>query len=275
MTSIFFSEAGHSNQVSFVAYMIVKDQMGRRVDVPEFPQRIISLVPSQTELLFNLGLEDRVVGVTKFCIHPEMWRQEKTIVGGTKQVNFDVIESMNPDLIIGNKEENDREFIEQLSTKFSVWMSDIHNLNDALDMIEMLGEIVNKPLESEALVVDIIEQFEALTEVEFQTKKTAYLIWRKPFMAAGQNTFINDMMKKVGFENVITEDRYPELSLEAVQSLQPEVILLSSEPYPFKSEHLEELKVICPVAEIKLVDGEMFSWYGSRLLKAPTYFKTL
>lgn len=243
--------------------------------MPEMPQRIISLVPSQTELLFALGLEDRVVGITKFCVHPEQWRGEKTIVGGTKQVNFDVIESLNPDLIIGNKEENDREFIEQLSTKFPVWMSDIHNLNDALDMIEMLGEIVNKPLESEALVVDIIEQFEALNEVEFQTKKTAYLIWRKPFMAAGQNTFINDMMKKVGFENVITEDRYPELSLEAIQSLQPEVILLSSEPYPFKSEHLEELKVICPVAEIKLVDGEMFSWYGSRLLKAPTYFKTL
>ena len=255
--------------------MIVKDQMGRKVNVPDMPQRIISLVPSQTELLFSLGIEERVVGITKFCIHPEQWRQEKTIVGGTKQVNFDVIESLNPDLIIGNKEENEQEFIEQLSAKYPVWMSDIHNLEDALDMIEMIGELVNKSLESEALVVDVMEQFEALSHLELQSRRGIYLIWRNPYMAAGQQTFINDMLKRCGYENLVHEERYPELSIQAIKALQPEVILLSSEPYPFKEKHIKELKSICPASEIKLVDGEMFSWYGSRLLNSPAYFKSI
>ncbi len=255
--------------------MIVKDQMGRRVDVPDFPNRIISLVPSQTELLFSLDLEERVVGITKFCIHPEEWRLEKTIVGGTKQVNFDVIESLNPDLIIGNKEENDQEFIEQLAAKYPVWMSDIHGLDDALDMIESMGEIVGKNLQAEGLIVDILTEFEDLKSVDAESKSVVYLIWQNPYMAAGKNTFINEMLGLAGFNNLVVEERYPEMSIENIKALQPELVLLSSEPYPFKEKHIEEIQKALSETLVKLVDGEMFSWYGNRLLKAPAYFKTI
>ncbi|WP_420387869.1 ABC transporter substrate-binding protein [Roseivirga sp.] len=253
---------------------LLVDQMGREVNVPDRPQRIISLVPSQTELLYDLGLTTEVVGVTKFCIHPENWRKEKTVVGGTKQVHFDIIEELQPDLIIGNKEENEEGFIKELQSKYPVWMSDIESLSDALDMIEAIGEITCKIKEAEALVVNILSEFSELEAVT-QLKKAVYLIWKKPYMAAGNQTFIQEMLEQAGYENLVKDVRYPELSKKRLVELQPEVLLLSSEPYPFKDKHIQELKEVLPNTDIRLVDGEMFSWYGSRLLKAPGYFKSL
>lgn len=253
----------------------VKDQMGRKVNVPEAPLRIISLVPSQTELLYDLGLGSEVVGITKFCVYPQEWRKEKTIVGGTKQVHFDIIDQLQPDLIIGNKEENEEGFITELAKKYPVWMSDISNLNEALDMIEMIGDLTAKEKEAEAIVVDILSGFAELEERYVPAKKAVYLIWKGPYMAAGQGTFINEMLKVAGFENQVKKDRYPELIVQEIKDLATEVVLLSSEPYPFKDEHIEELKAELPNVEVRLVDGEMFSWYGSRLVKAPAYFKSL
>lgn len=254
--------------------MMVVDQMGREVNVPDHPMRIISLVPSQTELLFDLGLEEEVVGITKFCIHPEHWKKEKAIVGGTKQVHFDIIEELQPDLIIGNKEENEEDFIRELGSKYPVWMSNIESFSDALDMIEAIGELTGKVKEAEGLVVDILSEFGQLEEPE-QSKDAVYLIWKNPYMAAGQQTFINELMAPAGFNNLVKQSRYPEMDLAGIKALNPEVILLSSEPFPFKDKHLEELKKEIPGVEVRLVDGEMFSWYGSRLLKAPAYFKSL
>lgn len=248
--------------------------MGRRVNVPEAPKRIISLVPSQTELLYDLGLEAEVVGVTKFCIHPEQWRKEKTIVGGTKQVHFDIIESLQPDLIIGNKEENEEDFIQELANKYPVWMSNINTLDDALDMIESIGELTQREREAEGIVVDILSEFSEL-EQPSETKTAAYLIWENPYMAVGQETFINEMLKRSGFENLIKTDRYPEITLAELKELNPQVLLLSSEPFPFKEQHVLDLKTELSGTDVRIVDGEMFSWYGSRLRKAPSYFKTL
>lgn len=252
----------------------VIDQMGRRVEIPEFPQRIISLVPSQTELLYDLGLRDRVVGITKFCIHPPTWRKEKTIVGGTKQYRFDQITELNPDLIIGNKEENEQEGIEKLGSQFPMWMSDIANLSEATSMIQSVGELVGKRSEARRLADEINERFANLN-VSTAKKKALYLIWKRPYMATGADTFIQDMMRAAGFENVVIEDRYPELNLDRIKVLNPEVVLLSSEPYPFKVKDIQEIKAVLPSAEVKLVDGEMFSWYGSRLRKVPKYLKSL
>ncbi len=252
----------------------VIDQMGRRVQVPARPQRIISLVPSQTELLFDLGLGDRVVGITKFCIHPRVWRKSKTIVGGTKQYRFDVIKSLNPDLIIGNKEENERKGIEELADEYPVWMSDISTLQDAIEMISCVGSLTNeseKALSISEEIQNSLESFKAKAIPE----KALYLIWKKPYMAAGQGTFIHEMLKAVGYENVVINERYPDLNLSDIKELAPDTILLSSEPYPFKEKDFGELKELLPDVSIKLVDGEIFSWYGSRLLKAATYFKTL
>src|SRR5687768_127683 len=122
--------------------MLYTDQAGRRVNIPSPPQRIVSLVPSQTELLYHLGAD--VAGITKFCIHPEEWFRSKTRVGGTKQLKPDIIASLRPDLIIANKEENEKEQVEALAKEYPVWVSDIHTLNDALDMITSLGDILAK-----------------------------------------------------------------------------------------------------------------------------------
>ena len=115
------------------------DHLGKQISISFPPKRIISLVPSQTELLADLGLEDRIVGITKFCIHPEPWQKTKTIVGGTKKFRFDVIDSLKPDLIIGNKEENYQGGIEQLKSQYPVWMSDIVTLKDAFAMIREIN----------------------------------------------------------------------------------------------------------------------------------------
>lgn len=247
--------------------------MGRTVHVPDVPQRIISLVPSQTELLYDLGLEDRVVGITKFCVHPEEWRKSKRIVGGTKQYRYDVIEALQPDLIIGNKEENEQSGIERLAASYPVWMSDINTLEDAIQMISSIGDLTQQKLASKAVCSNIRNAFQKL--VSKQNVRALYLIWRTPYMAAGRQTFIDEMLALAGFNNCIQQTRYPELDSNEIEALNPDIVLLSSEPYPFAEKHREEIQNILPDAKIMLVDGEMFSWYGSRLIKTSEYFNTL
>jgi ABC-type Fe3+-hydroxamate transport system substrate-binding protein len=247
------------------------DQLQSEVKLSLPVQRIVSLVPSQTELLFDLGLGDRVVGITKFCVHPSEWRKTKTIVGGTKKFNLDVIDRLQPDLILGNKEENYPEGIEALRLKYPVWMSDITTLNEALDMIRFVGEMTQTEGAAKQLLFDINQAFASLPLA--QPCRVLYLIWKEPWMAVGQNTFIDSMLQKIGWRNVITESRYPELTTASIQTLSPDVILLSTEPFPFNEQHRVELQELLPSAKVLLVDGEMFSWYGSRLVKATGYFK--
>lgn len=252
-----------------------QDQMGRTVAINFPPKRIISLVPSQTELLFDLGLDKEIVGLTKFCIHPKGAMATKTKVGGTKKLNLDLIRSLAPDLIIGNKEENERQAVETLMTEFPVWMSDISNLEDAKLAITGIGEIVDRAPEAAYLNHLIAAGFSDLQVLALQQgidKKVAYLIWKDPYMLAGRNTFINDILTINGLTNVVHADRYPQLTLDALAELKPELILLSSEPYPFKEKHILAIQNRIPESKVLLVDGEMFSWYGSRLVKAVQYF---
>ena len=247
--------------------------MGREVQVTFPPQRIISLVPSQTEYLSSLALETETVGITKFCIHPERWFKHKTKVGGTKHFNFDIIKTLKPDLIIGNKEENYQEGIVELEASYPVWMSDINSLADALRMMRDVGAITDR-LPAALTITDRINQ--AFQELNNPVSvRVLYLIWRNPWMAAGKDTFIDDMLKRCGFSNAIAQPRYPELSPEAIRELNPDLVFLSSEPFPFSEKHVEELNTLLPDSRIALVDGEMFSWYGSRLLLAPDYFTNL
>jgi ABC-type Fe3+-hydroxamate transport system substrate-binding protein len=249
------------------------DQMGTSVALEFPPQRIISLVPSQTELLADLGLSDRVVGITKFCIHPSPWLDTKTLIGGTKQFNLDVIDALQPDLIVGNKEENYREGIEALQERYPVWMSDILDLDAALAMIQSIGVITATVDPANRITRDIARAYATLNRQA--QLSVLYLIWRKPWMAAGTHTFIDSQIRTIGFENIVTQNRYPALSPEEIFDLKPDLIFLSSEPYPFKEKHIAELQALCPGARVVLVDGEMFSWYGSRLLQAPAYFNSL
>jgi ABC-type Fe3+-hydroxamate transport system substrate-binding protein len=250
-----------------------RDQMGAIVSVPFPPRRIVSLVPSQTELLSDLGLADAVAGITKFCIHPAHWRTQKAIVGGTKNFNFDVIDSLSPDLIIGNKEENYEAGITALRGRYPVWMSDIVLFGDALAMIRSVAALTDRADTGNALAQRIEQAFASVRM--FSGQRVLYLIWRNPWMAAGRGTFIDTMLGLLGLSNAVADARYPELSAESLRALNPEYVFLSSEPYPFREKHIAELRTVLPLARMLLVDGEMFSWYGSRLLHAPAYFKSL
>ncbi|MFD2720874.1 helical backbone metal receptor [Hymenobacter monticola] len=257
--------------------LTVTDQMGRRVAVPFPPQRIVSLVPSQTELLFDLGLGEKVVGVTKFCIHPAEARTKAAVIGGTKNFDFEKIAALKPDLIIGNKEENYQAGIEQLAADYSVWLSDIGNLPEALDMIRRVGFTAGAKEKAAALAAEIKASFAALeVPAPDGLASAAYFIWRKPYMVAASGTFIDDMLRRAGFRNAFAgQTRYPEITAEQLAAVAPKRILLSSEPYPFGEKHVAEFQAICPGATIETVDGELFSWYGSRLRKSAAYFRQL
>jgi ABC-type Fe3+-hydroxamate transport system substrate-binding protein len=249
------------------------DQLGTRIEI-DSPQRIISLVPSQTELLYDLGVGDRVIGITKFCVHPKEWRDSKTIVGGTKNFNFDEIEKLRPDLIIGNKEENYKEGIATLQSRYPVWMSDIVSFADAIGMIKSVAAITQMTGNGSDIIQTIETEFSRLKRIP--TKRTLYLMWRDPWMGAANGTFIHTMLEKAGLINVLAEEaRYPELSVGKIKELNPDLVLLSSEPFPFRTKHIDEIRQILPSARILLVDGEMFSWYGSRLRLAPAYFTSV
>ncbi len=255
--------------------LTVTDQLDRRVTVPFPPQRIVSLVPSQTELLFDLGLAGKVVGVTKFCIHPAQARTETAIIGGTKNFDFEKIAALKPDLIIGNKEENYQAGIEKLAADYPVWLSDISTLPEALDMIRRVGLIVGAKDEAAALAGEIDASFAPLNGPE-PVVKVAYFIWKKPYMVAAAGTFIDDLLRRAGFANAFAHlTRYPAITAEQLAEAAPQRIFLSSEPYPFGDKHMAEFREMCPGATVEIVDGELFSWYGSRLRKSAAYFNQL
>ncbi len=249
------------------------DQIGRNLNVNETPRRIISLVPSITELLDDIGLIGQLVGRTKFCIHPKEALKPIQIVGGTKQIHLDRIEQLQPDLIIANKEENQKDQIEALAEKYPVWISDVPHFEGALDMIAGLGKVLRK----EMACNQIIQQSKAL-QLSLSTnnrQKAAYLIWRNPYMTIGKDTYIHDLLRLTGFDNVFGQQtRYPIVSIEEMKTVHPDVILLSSEPFPFKQKHIDELAVHFPNIPIQLVDGEAFSWYGTRFIKTFEYLNS-
>ena len=251
----------------------------KTVDLNCIPKRIISLVPSQTELLHYFNLEEETIGITKFCVHPKAWHQTKTKIGGTKTIHIKKIKELQPDLIIANKEENVQAQIEELAQDYPVWLTDVNNLDDALIMITDIGELTNKVKEASLLVKEINIGFDNLSHKPQTTnhkQKTAYLIWQKPYMTVGGDTFINDMLLTCGFQNIFADkSRYPEVTIDDLQIANCQLLLLSSEPYPFKQKHIDELQVQLPGTKIILANGEFFSWYGSRLLQAPSYFKQL
>jgi ABC-type Fe3+-hydroxamate transport system substrate-binding protein len=260
--------------------MNITDQLNRTIEFNFPPKRIISLVPSKSELLWDLDLQQELVGITKFCVHPkEMFSLVKR-VGGTKTIKLDEIAKLNPDLIIANKEENQQEQIEELCKHFPVYISNIFTIPDALQMIEQVGIICNRENEAKELVKKINEQYNKfnIQHSAFSiSKRVAYFIWRKPYMVAGSANFINYMLSVCKFKNVFAnhQGRYPEISMEELQKENLDMVLLSSEPYPFKEKHIKELQTYLPNTKIMLVDGEMFSWYGSRMLYAFDYFGKL
>ena len=256
----------------------MKDQLQRPIKLKKTPKRIVSLVPSQTELLVDLGLEASIVGVTKFCVHPKHLRLSKVVVGGTKQINIEKIKALNPDIILCNKEENTKDMIAELEAVAPIHISDIYNLQDCFELINMYGDIFKVKGNASTLITTIQNERENF-RIQFQNKrnlKVAYFIWKNPWMVAASDTFIDVMIHEAGFVNSFKDEkRYPEINLDDSKLKAADLIFLSSEPFPFKENDVLELKAQFPEKIIKIVDGEPFSWYGSRLLKSYHYFKTL
>ncbi|MDQ0065640.1 ABC transporter substrate-binding protein [Chryseobacterium lathyri] len=235
--------------------------------------RVISLVPSVTEALFDLGLsENEVVGRTKFCIHPESKVKTIPVIGGTKNINIDKIRALRPDLILANKEENIKEQVEALMNDFKVIVTNIETIEDNYYLLKTLGNLFNKEERAQQFNLKI---YEVLEQAKLDsTVKVAYLIWKSPYMTIGSDTFIHRVLSEIGFENIFkNRTRYPEIQMEDL--VEAEVIMLSSEPFPFKEKHIEEMKAFYPDKKIMIVDGEAFSWYGTHIAKCGDYFTGL
>lgn len=246
--------------------------MGRTLSPPIHPQRIVSLVPSQTELLFYFGAP--VVGITQFCIHPAEARQMAQLIGGTKQFDFAKISALEPDLIIGNKEENYQAGIEQLAQTYPVWMSDILTVADSLQMIRQVGQLVGEAEKGAQLAEETAVSLQTMPKAPTPLR-VAYFIWHKPHMVAGANTFIDSVLQQLGWVNVFAnQERYPTVTAQEIQAAQPELLLLSSEPFRYQEKHRLQYEAEYGVAT-HLVDGEAFSWYGPRLLASVPYLRQL
>ncbi|MEL7833501.1 helical backbone metal receptor [Fodinibius sp. Rm-B-1B1-1] len=227
-------------------------------------QRIVSLVPSLTELVIDLGMENKLVGRTRFCIHPKEKVDDIAIIGGTKNPRLDKIRTLDPDYIIANKEENRREDIQALQEDFEVNVTEIATIEDALIVIHQLAKTFDQTSKAKQLISNIQQALENRPEVP--KLNTAYLIWKDPWMTVGRDTYIHDILDHWNFPNVFANrERYPKITLEDIKKQNPDLILLSSEPYPFKEKHMAQIEEACPAARVLLVEGEWFSWYGSRM----------
>ncbi|MCD6366516.1 MAG: ABC transporter substrate-binding protein [Bacteroidales bacterium] len=256
---------------------IVIDAVDKQITI-NFPlQRIVSLVPSITELLFDLGLDDKIVGVTKFCIHPAEKTKTVQKIGGTKDFDISEILKLQPGLVIANKEENQKDTVLKLTESVPVYVTDVFDIPSALTMINQIGEITDTLPEAKKIVGEIDAGFLQNFDTPKKIKKAVYLIWRKPYMTINGRTFINHMMQKAGYQNVFAwkKDNYPVITDDEIKNSGAEVVLLSSEPYRFKEKHSSEFQNFLPDAEIRLVDGEMFTWFGSRMRLAAKYFYKL
>lgn len=235
--------------------------------------KVISLVPSITEALFDLGLtENEVIGRTKFCIHPHEQIKNVEIVGGTKNINIEKIKSLQPDLILANKEENVKEQVEALMHDFKVMVTHVETVEDNYYLVKSLGNIFCQEEKAKAYN---LKTYEVLNQAKINSCiKVAYLIWKNPYMTIGSDTFIHHILTEIGFENSFKDKiRYPEIKVEDLA--ETDIIMLSSEPFPFKEKHMEELKAFYPDKKIIIVDGEAFSWYGTHIAKCGKYFNEL
>lgn len=252
------------------------DALGRRVVLADPPTRMVSLVPSLTDLLHGLGLDDEVVGLTRFCERPANWRETKTIVGGTKQVDAERVARLQPDLILANQEENTKTDVQALSNHAPVYVTDVSTVERATTMIRCVGALVDRKAEAEQMAVRIDERFSVLPA--WDALHVAYLIWRDPYMTVGGDTFIHDVMRQGSLTSPWSDAaRYPQISLDDLAAANLDAILCSTEPFPFhqKDAFTDDIRAACPDTPVHVVDGQCFSWYGPRLLDTPTYLREL
>jgi len=259
--------------------MQLRDAVGNIIQLETPPRRIVSLFPSQTHLLWKLGLDKEVVGLTRFCKYPPQWKKEKRVVGGTKDVKPERVAELRPDLILANKEENTKEIVEKLKDIAPVYVSEVETWQDNLDFVKNIGMLTGTS-DKARLLVDEMEEKRRHYEKQRPSRPmdALYFIWRNPWMTAGKHTFINTMLELAGFKNLTPEEkgRYPAWETGELRALHPEAVLLCDEPFPFKpGKHYDEVKNLFPSARILFVRGEPFTWFGAYPVNAFDYFSTL
>ena len=244
--------------------------------------RLVSLCPSLTELVFDLGLGNSLVGRTKFCVHPETSVDVVEKVGGTKNPQIERIIELRPDLVLLNEEENRREDAEVLSAAgLACHISLPRDAAETAEMVRSIGAAVGRATESEGIARDIEQRAARVLQDAANRPQVsfAYLIWRDPIMAVSTDTFISALLELPGGRNVFAElpDRYPTIDAELLAAADPNLVLLSSEPFPFAGRHAQELAQLTglPPERFVFVDGELLSWHGCRTPRGIDYAESV
>jgi ABC-type Fe3+-hydroxamate transport system substrate-binding protein len=249
------------------------DAVGTEHPVAGSDARIVSLVPSVTELLCDLGLTSQLVGRTGFCIHPREVVRDIPKVGGTKDVDVERLRELAPSHLVVNIDENQKETVEELA-RFVPSVIVTHPLapEDNPGLYRLLGGVFDRSAEAERLCDAFATAYVDLEGKAHLPETVLYLIWRNPWMTVSRDTYISRTLALVGWETfpASAADRYPEVDLAAVSG-EVERVLLSSEPFRFREKHLAEVEALAPAARVSLIDGEMTSWYGSRAIEGLRY----
>jgi ABC-type Fe3+-hydroxamate transport system substrate-binding protein len=233
--------------------------------------RIVCLVPSITELLCDLGLSEQLVGRTGFCIHP--WETVRSIpkVGGTKDLKFDRIRELEPTHVVVNVDENRKEDAEALAEFIpDVVVTHPQSPRDNLALYRQMGGTFGVEAEAEKLCGEFEAAYERALAGRGAEQRVLYLIWRDPWMTIAPETYISQTLSLFGWETIPrqAEERYPQIDISACEV---DRVLLSSEPFHFKEQHVRDVEELVPGATVSLIDGEMTSWYGSRAIRGLDY----
>jgi ABC-type Fe3+-hydroxamate transport system substrate-binding protein len=259
-----------------MARVQVIDDLGFKVDLESPPARIVSLVPSWTETLFALGLGERVVGVTKFCVAPAERVASIRKVGGTKNPDLRAIAALAPDLIIANAEENRREDVERMRAQgYPVLITYPRTVPGAVESLLKIGRAAGCEAEADAMAREItrtVSEVEADVGVWAKLRLRAFCpIWKKPWMAFNADTYANDVLRMMGFSNVYAAvgERYPATTLDQAIELRPDVVLLPDEPYEFSDKDVDELRAVLPpglARRVLIISGRDLHWYGVHMV---------
>jgi len=255
--------------------VIGKDATGRELALGRAPRRIVSLIPSVTETLFALGLDEAIVGVTVYCVEPRAGVARKTKVGGEKNPKLELIRELTPDLVIANVEENLKTHVDQLREwGIPVWVTYPRTVAEGIGMVRELGELTATRTRA-AAIADELEALLAAGQARTAARPPVpvfYPIWRAPYMTINADTYVHDMLAVCGGRNVFgaRPERYPTISLEEVRAARPDVIVLPDEPFRFRAIHIQDFAPYTDIpavarGRIHLMDGKLFCWYGPRI----------
>ena len=256
----------------------VKDAFGQPFALAAPARRIVSLIPSVTEILFSLEAGDRVAGVTKFCSEPADGVKTKAKVGGPKNPRRDIILGLATDLVVASVEENHRADVEALrAAGVPVFVTFPRTVREGIQLIRDLGVLAGNPERAEFIATSCEEAVAAVERVNGGQARVRVFcpIWRRPYMTINADTYVDSVLRTCGGENIFRDrpERYPTVSLTEVAALRPDIVLLPDEPFPFGRNHLEDFRglpdvpAIC-TGHLRFVDGKILSWYGPRIAQS-------